>query len=85
MLEDTGRMVTSDKEIKIHTEKETIKEDKISKEVETRKHLVNAVAEKGNIIPQKIAQHGEKDGESVEKRTILQRFADKKATTQLYQ
>ena len=58
----------------IQTKKEKIKEAKISEEVETRKHLVDTMGERGNISPQKIAQHGEKDVESVERRTTLQRF-----------
>ena len=62
----------------IKTGKETIKEDEISEEMETRKHLVDTVRKRGNISPQKIAQHGEKDVENVERRTTLQRFANKK-------
>ena len=38
---------------------------------ETRKHLVDTVGERGNISPQKIAQHGEKDVEKVERRTTF--------------
>ena len=38
---------------------------------ESRKHLVDTVGERGNIGPQKIAQHGEKDVEKVERRTTL--------------
>ena len=57
--------------------KETIKEDKISEEVKTRKHLVDTVTGRGNISPQKIVQHGEKDVKSVERKTTLQRFANK--------
>ena len=34
--------------------------------------------ESGNISPQQIAQHGEKDREGVERRTILQKIANKK-------
>ena len=73
-------MVTNNEEIRqmIQTVKETIKEDEISEQVEIRKHLVHTVGEKGNISPQKIAQHGEKDVESVERRTTLQRFGNKK-------
>ena len=73
-------MITSHEEIKqmIQTGKETIKEDNISEEVEARKHLVDTVGERGNISPQKIAQHGKKDVESVERRTTLQRFSSKK-------
>ena len=59
----------------IQTGKKTIKEDKISEEVETRKHLVDTVGERKNICPEKIAQHGKKDVESVERRTTLQKFA----------
>ena len=62
----------------IQTGKETIKEDNISEELEARKHLVDTVGERGNISPQKTAQHGEKDVESMERRTILQRFSNKK-------
>ena len=64
-------MVTSHKQIRqmIQTETETIWEDKISEEVERRKHLVDTVEERGNISPQKIAQYREKDMERVERRT----------------
>ena len=62
----------------IQTEKETIKEDKISEEMETRKHLVDIVRERENINPQKIAQHEEKDVEKAERRTTLQKFTNKK-------
>ena len=61
----------------IQIEKETIKEDEISEELETRKHLVDNVGERGNESPLEIAQHGEKDVESVERRVTLQRFANK--------
>ena len=46
-------MVTSHEEIRqmIQTEKETIKEDQISEEVEARKHLVDTSGERGNISP----------------------------------
>ena len=73
-------MVTSHEEARemIQIENERIREDEISEEVETRKHLVNTVGERRNISPQNIAQHEEKDVESVERRTTLHRFADKK-------
>ena len=35
----------------IQIEKETIKEDEISEELETRKHLVDNVGERGNESP----------------------------------
>ena len=46
-------MVTSHEEIRkiIQTEKETIKEDEISEELEIRKHLVDNVRERGNESP----------------------------------
>ena len=55
----------------IQTEKETIREDKISEEVEAIKHLKNTLGERGNIRPQKIAQREEKDLGSLERRTTL--------------
>ena len=51
----------------IQTEKETIREDEILEELETREHLVDTAGEMGNITAQKIAQYGEKDVESMEK------------------
>ena len=55
----------------IQTEKETIREDKISEEVEAIKHLKNTLGETGNIRSQKIAQHEKKDLGSLERRTTL--------------
>lgn len=55
----------------IQREKETIKDDKNPGEVEIRMHRVDTVGERGNASPQKIAKHGEKDLESVERRTTL--------------
>ena len=55
----------------IQTEKETIREDKISEEVEAIKHLKNTLGETGNIRSQKISQHEKKDLGSLERRTTL--------------
>ena len=49
--------------------------DEILEEMEAIKHLLDTMAERGNISPQKIDQHEEKD---VERRTTLHRFAHKK-------
>ena len=43
--------------------------------MEAIKQLLDTMGERGNISPQKIDQHEEKD---VERRTTLYRFADKK-------
>ena len=66
-------MVTSHEQIRhmIQREKETIKDDKNTGEVEIRMHRVDTVGERGNASPQKIAKYGEKDLESVERRTTL--------------
>ena len=77
---DIGKMVTSYEEIRqmIQTKKEAIKEDETSYEVETRNHLMDTAGKRVNISPQEIAQYGEKDIASAERRTSLQRFATKK-------
>ena len=79
MLENTSKINTRHKEIRqmIQTEKETIREDEIPEEVETRKHLLNTLEKRGNIRLQKITNRGEKDVEIVKRRTTLQKFADK--------
>ena len=72
-------MVTSHKEIRqmIRTGKETIK-TRFQKRWRQESFLWILWEEEGNISPQKIVQHEEKDVESVERRTTLQRFANKK-------
>ena len=80
-------MVSSHKEIRqmIQTGKETTKEDEISKEVETRKHLLDIVGERGNISPQMIIQL---QGERCRKCGKKNRFAKvckQNPSTQLHQ
>ena len=79
-------MVTSHEEIRkmIQTEKEKIKEDKISEKVETRKHLVDTVGERGNITPQDCPAWGERCGKR-RKKNHFAKVCKQKATTQLHQ
>ena len=69
----------------IQTEKETIKEDKISEEVETKKQLVDTCGRKGkHKSPEDCPAWGERCGKCG-KKNYFAKVCKQKATIQLHQ